>query len=227
MTGRVSRRASEGHALAERALAHSRGRRRCRAGLTASQGGGAGSSTRRPPRAEAAALAEEAVDTAAAVRELPRVSDSGRIAAGWDAARPRRLGRPCGCGARRRRGGLVAERERLLREAGELAAAALGEPLYGVGVAAVRRRLEAPRSPPGWTQRRGQRRFLSVLETLRVAAVLHAGGKPVRTPCARPPLTVVAARRRSCVHVPTTPMRSNQSFCFATARVPAERHRQG
>ena len=40
------------------------------------------------------------------------------------------------------RGGLVAERERLLREAGELAAAALGEPLPGASVASVRRRLE-------------------------------------------------------------------------------------
>jgi hypothetical protein len=39
------------------------------------------------------------------------------------------------------RGGLVAERERLLREAGELAAA-LGEPLPGASVASVRRRLE-------------------------------------------------------------------------------------
>jgi chromosome segregation protein len=93
-------------------------------------------------RAEATALAEEAVDTAAAVRELPRVSDSGRIAPGGTLPDLVAWADRVGAALVVVRGGLVAERERLLREAGELAAAALGEPLYGVSVAAVRRRLE-------------------------------------------------------------------------------------
>ena len=140
-----SRRASEeARARAERALAHAReaaadaagrvdriaGRRR----LLLDEDAAA--------RAEATALAEEAVDTAAAVRELPRVSDSGRIAPGGTLPDLVAWADRVGAALVVVRGSLAVERERLLREAGELAAAALGEPLYGVSVAAVRRRLE-------------------------------------------------------------------------------------
>jgi hypothetical protein len=40
------------------------------------------------------------------------------------------------------RSGLETERERVVREANELASSVLGEPLYATSVAAVRRRLE-------------------------------------------------------------------------------------
>jgi hypothetical protein len=40
------------------------------------------------------------------------------------------------------RGGLETERERIVREANELASSVLGEPLYTASVAVVRRRLE-------------------------------------------------------------------------------------
>jgi len=93
-------------------------------------------------RGEATLLAREAADTATAVSELPRVSDTGRTQPGETLAELAAWADRVGAALLVVRGGLVGERERLLREAGELATAALGEPLYGASVSMVRRRLE-------------------------------------------------------------------------------------
>ena len=73
---------------------------------------------------------------------LQRVSDSGRTPPGETLPELAAWADRVGAALLVVRGGLVAERERLLREAGELAAAALGEPLYGASVSMLRRRLE-------------------------------------------------------------------------------------
>jgi chromosome segregation ATPase len=93
-------------------------------------------------RGEATLLAHEAADTTAAVRELPRVSDSGRTPPGDTLPDLAAWADRVEAALLVVRGGLIVERERLLREAGELAAAALGEPLYGASVSMVLRRLE-------------------------------------------------------------------------------------
>lgn len=96
----------------------------------------------RAARAEISLLAAEASETAAAVRELPRVSESGRTEPGETLPELAAWADRVGAALLVVRGTLVAERERLLREAGELAASALGEPLYGTSVSMLRRRLE-------------------------------------------------------------------------------------
>jgi chromosome segregation ATPase len=96
----------------------------------------------RAARAEGVSLGDEASATAKAVRATPRVSESGRTEPGGTLADLAAWGNRVQTALLVVRGGLVAERERLLREAGELAAAALGEPFPGASVASVRRRLE-------------------------------------------------------------------------------------
>lgn len=92
--------------------------------------------------AEAGGLAVAARDIAAAIREAPGVSGSGREDPG--ATLPELVE----WGARVRaalfvvRGGLESERERIVVEANTLGAAVLGEQLAGSSVALVRRRLE-------------------------------------------------------------------------------------
>ena len=97
---------------------------------------------------EAEQLAAEAVDLERQARELagllgrsPRVSSIAPPAPGLD--------RLVDWGARAHaallvaRSGLESERDRIVREANELAASVLGEPLHTASVAHVRRRLEA------------------------------------------------------------------------------------
>jgi chromosome segregation ATPase len=140
-----SRRASdEKRAQAERALAHAREA----AADAAARIERVADSQRRllaeeqAARGEATLLARNAADTAAAVSELPRVSDSGRTPPGDTLPELSAWADRVGAALLVVRGGLVGEREHLLREAGELAATALGEPLYGASVSMVRRRLE-------------------------------------------------------------------------------------
>jgi hypothetical protein len=76
------------------------------------------------------------------VSELPRVSDSGRTPPGETLPELVAWADRVGAALLVVRGVLVAERERLLREAGELGTAALGEPVYGASVSMVRRRIE-------------------------------------------------------------------------------------
>jgi chromosome segregation ATPase len=96
----------------------------------------------RAGRADAAALAVEARAVADGVAALPRVSDSGRAEPGTALAELAAWGDRVHAALLVVRGGLVTERERLVREAGEIGAAALGEPLVGASVPAVRQRLE-------------------------------------------------------------------------------------
>jgi chromosome segregation ATPase len=96
----------------------------------------------RAARAEISLLAAEAGETAAAVREQQRVSESGRSEPGETLSELAAWADRVGAALLVVRGSLATERERLLREAGELAASALGEPVYGSNVSLLRRRLE-------------------------------------------------------------------------------------
>jgi chromosome segregation ATPase len=96
----------------------------------------------RAARAEISLLAGEANETAAAVGEVQGVSDSGRTQPGGTLPELAEWADRVGAALLVVRGSLAAERERLLREAGELAASALGEPFYGASVSSLRRRLE-------------------------------------------------------------------------------------
>lgn len=96
----------------------------------------------REGRAEAAALADDARAAAAAVAAMPRVSESGRAEPGTALTDLDAWSDRVYAALLVVRGGLVAERERVVREAGEIGAAALGEPLVGASVVAVRQRLE-------------------------------------------------------------------------------------
>ncbi|HXH87402.1 MAG TPA: hypothetical protein VNI55_02190 [Gaiellaceae bacterium] len=89
---------------------------------------------------EAAELATKAAELAAALETAPRVASPVPPQAGLDgvldwAARAH-------AALFVARSGLETERERVVREANELAASVLGEPLYATSVATVRRRLE-------------------------------------------------------------------------------------
>jgi len=90
--------------------------------------------------AEAAGLERQAREVAARLAESARVSATAAPEPG--------LAGIVAWGARAQaavlvaRGGLESERERIVREANELAASVLGEPLYTASVALVRRRLE-------------------------------------------------------------------------------------
>lgn len=96
----------------------------------------------RAARAEVALLAAEAGETAAAVRAVHRVSESGRSEPGDTLPELAAWADRVGAALLVVRGSLATDRERLLREAGELAASALGEPVYGASVSVLRRRLE-------------------------------------------------------------------------------------
>jgi chromosome segregation ATPase len=90
--------------------------------------------------AEAGDLERAAAAAAAELERAPRVSPTAPPEPGLDgvlawAARAR-------AAVLVARGGLEGERERIVREANELASAALGEPLYATNVVSVRRRLE-------------------------------------------------------------------------------------
>ena len=98
-------------------------------------------------RAAAVDLARDAHEVSSRIREVARVSQSGREAPG------RELGQLVEWGSRVHaalfvvRGQLEGERDRLVREANELGGAVLGEQLAGSNVALVRRRLEEALRP--------------------------------------------------------------------------------
>ena len=96
----------------------------------------------RDRRDEAGRLAELARGLAARIRELPRVSEAGRAAPGESLADLAGWASQAHAALFVVRGGLEGERERVVREAGELGAVVLGEPPVGASVAAVRRRVE-------------------------------------------------------------------------------------
>jgi hypothetical protein len=91
---------------------------------------------------EAGQLAAEARALARRIRSAPRVSESGKVEPGAE------LGEVVDWGGRAHaalfvvRGGLALERERIVREAGELGTIVLGEPLGGAGVGAVTQLIE-------------------------------------------------------------------------------------
>ena len=94
-------------------------------------------------QAEGEGLAVEARHVAAAVAELPRVSESGRSVPGSSLAEIEEWGARAHSALFVVRGGLENERERIVFEANALAAAALGDHAGGSSVALVRKRLEA------------------------------------------------------------------------------------
>jgi len=94
-------------------------------------------------QAEGEGLGVEARDVAAAVAELPRVSESGRSVPGSSLAEIEEWGARAHSALFVVRGGLENERERIVFEANALAAAALGDHAGGSSVALVRKRLEA------------------------------------------------------------------------------------
>jgi chromosome segregation ATPase len=93
-------------------------------------------------RAEADALVAEAQEVAQRVVEIPRLSDSGRTEPGTSLSEIEEWGAREHAALFVVRVGLERDREQVVREANELAAAALGEQLAGASVALVRRRLE-------------------------------------------------------------------------------------
>ena len=93
-------------------------------------------------RAEADGLAVEAQHVAREIAEVPRLSESGRAAPGASLAEIDEWGARAHAALFVVRGGLEAEREKVVLEAYALAAAALGEQTAGASVALVRRRLE-------------------------------------------------------------------------------------
>ena len=92
--------------------------------------------------AEAENLAFEAQLVAREVRQVPRLSDSGRSAPGTSLAEIDEWAARAHAALFVVRGGLESEREKVVLEAHALAAAALGEQSAGASVALVRRRLE-------------------------------------------------------------------------------------
>jgi hypothetical protein len=93
-------------------------------------------------QAEGEGLAVEARHVAAAVADVPRVSESGRSTPGTSLAGIEEWGARAHAALFVVRGGLENERERIVLEANTLAAAALGDQAGGSSVALVRRRLE-------------------------------------------------------------------------------------
>lgn len=93
-------------------------------------------------RAEADGLARAAREVAVGVAETPRVSESGRALPGGSLPEIEEWGARAHAALFVVRGGLEAERERIVTEAGALASAVLGEQVAGSSVALVRRRLE-------------------------------------------------------------------------------------
>jgi len=99
-------------------------------------------------QAEGEGLAVEARNAAAAVAELPRVSESGRSVPGASLPEIEEWGARAHAALFVVRGGLENERERVVFEANALAAAALGDHAGGSSVALVVRRLEQSLSGP-------------------------------------------------------------------------------
>jgi chromosome segregation ATPase len=96
----------------------------------------------RAARAEADVVEAEADALANELRELPRVSRSARERPGGGLEGVVEWGARAHAALVVTRSALVREREQIVREAGELGAVVLGEPLAGASVAAVRSRLE-------------------------------------------------------------------------------------
>lgn len=92
--------------------------------------------------AEAEGLAVEARAVARDVGELPRLSESGRKVPGASLPEIEEWAARAHSAMFVVRGGLEAERERIVHEANALATAELGEQVAGSSVALVRRRLE-------------------------------------------------------------------------------------
>jgi len=93
--------------------------------------------------AESEGLATEAKIVAAAVADVPRLSDSGRTPPGGALEEIEEWAARAHAALFVVRGGLENERERIVLEANSLAAAALGEQGGGTSVSLVRKRLEA------------------------------------------------------------------------------------
>lgn len=94
-------------------------------------------------RAEVEGLAVEAREIAAGIREVPRVSDAGKLEPGASLEEIEEWGGRARTALFVVGGVLDAERERIVAEANALGASVLGEELPGANVALVRRRLEA------------------------------------------------------------------------------------
>jgi hypothetical protein len=93
-------------------------------------------------RSEIRELGRGASEIAHRIAHVPRVSQTGREAPGEGLAELSDWGRRVHAALFVVRGQLEAERDRLVREANELAGAVLGEQLAGSSVTLVRRRLE-------------------------------------------------------------------------------------
>ncbi len=93
-------------------------------------------------RTEGGDLIGRAREVALRIQDVPRVSQTGRRAPGDDLAELSDWGGRVHAALFVVRGQLEAERDRLVREANELAGAVLGEQLAGSSVTLVRRRLE-------------------------------------------------------------------------------------
>jgi hypothetical protein len=94
-------------------------------------------------RAEAEGLAIAARDAAGTINRMPRVSGSGRAMPGSGLDEIEQWGARAHAALFVVRGGLEAERERIVTEASLLGSTVLGEQLAGSSVALVRKRLEA------------------------------------------------------------------------------------
>jgi chromosome segregation ATPase len=99
-------------------------------------------------RAEAEGLAVVARDCAADIAGLPRVSQSGRGAPGRTLQELEEWGARTHAALFVVRGGLEAERDRIVDEASALGSTVLGEALGGSSVTLVRKRLEAALARP-------------------------------------------------------------------------------
>ena len=137
-TSRSPARSEEARAHAERALAHAREAAADAAGgSNESQGRGAGCSTRRPPRGRRRCPRRGGRRHGRRVARAAAGVGIRSDRAGWDAARPRRLGRPC---AVRRSSSFVAGSWPSASGCCERPESSprprSGEPLYGVSVAA-------------------------------------------------------------------------------------------
>jgi chromosome segregation ATPase len=134
----------EAHAQAERAVARARealADAEARRERTAAQQL-ALERAEREWRAEAEALAGEGRALAELLRELPRLSAAGRAEPGSSLDELAEWGARVHAALFVVKGGLETERERVVREAGELGAAVLEEPPVGASVSLVRRRVE-------------------------------------------------------------------------------------
>jgi len=96
-------------------------------------------------RVEIGDLTREAGEVAACLNDIPRVSESGREPPGETLADVSEWARRVHAALFVVRGQLESERDRLIREANELAGAVLGEQLSGSNVSLVRKRLEEAR----------------------------------------------------------------------------------